>query len=231
MNPENTIAVIGDLHGCINTLEKIYKKLSDHKEVSDIYCVGDLIDRGKYSKEVVEFCIQNSIKPVMGNHEDMLLKAMAKSDKLLSFLYKDSEHYYYNGGRETQYSYIQSRLFSNFKKFAEELKKTGHYDFIKELPLKYTFKKVIISHAGITDGGDDVSIIWNRDTPLKMDELQIFGHTPLQEVEYFKNYYANIDTGCVYKNKLTAVIVDTGTGVIEEIIQEKYDPDDIESIE
>lgn len=228
MSKENIIAVIGDVHGCMNTLEKLYKRLSGNSEISDFYSVGDLIDRGKYSKEVVEFCINNTIKPVMGNHEDMLLKAITKSEKLLSFLYKDSEHYYYNGGRETQYSYIHSRLFSNFKKFSEELKKTGHYEFIKNLPLKYEFKKLIISHAGITDGGDDVSIIWNRDTPLKMDELQIFGHTPLKEIDYIKNYYANIDTGCVYKRKLTAVIVDTDKGSIEEILQENYDPDDVD---
>jgi serine/threonine protein phosphatase 1 len=228
MSKGNIIAVIGDVHGCINTLEKIFNKLSRHSEISEYYCVGDMIDRGKYSKEVVEFCIRNSVRPVMGNHEDMLLKAISKSDKLLGFLYKDSEHYYYNGGRETQYSYIHSRLFSNFKKFSEEIKNTGHYDFIKNLPLKYEFKKVIISHAGIIDGGDDVSIIWNRDIPLKLNELQIFGHTPLNEIAYIKNYYANIDTGCVYKRKLTAVIVDTDEGNIDEIIQENYDPDDVE---
>lgn len=228
MIKQNSIAVIGDIHGCVNTLEKLFRKLSDFKEISEFYCVGDLIDRGKFSKEVVNFCIRNSIKPVLGNHEDMLLKAINKSEKLLGFLYKDSEHYYYNGGRETQYSYIHSRLFSNFKKFSEELKNTGHYDYLKSLPLKYEFKKLIISHAGITDGGDDVSIIWNRDIPMKLDRLQIFGHTPIKEIDYVKNYYANIDTGCVYKGKLTAVIVDTEKGSIDEIIQENYDPNDVE---
>ena len=163
----------------------------------------------------------------MGNHEDMLLKAIDNSDKFLGFIFKDAEHYYYNGGRETQFSYIGSRLFSNFKKFKTELRSSGHYSFLKNLPLKYEFPKVIISHAGIIEGGDDVSIIWNRDTPAHLDQLQIFGHTPVEEMKYIKNYYANIDTGCVYKNKLTAVIVDTIKGKIDEIIQEEYDPRDV----
>lgn len=221
----NTIAVIGDVHGCYHSLKKIFEKLSG---IEDIYSVGDLVDRGKYSKEAVDFCIKNSIKPVKGNHEDMLIRAVDNSEKFFGFMFRDAEHYYYNGGRETQYSYIQSRLFSNFKNFKNELKSTGHYDYLKNLPLRYDFHKVIISHAGITEGGDEMSILWNRESPKHLDELQIFGHTPLEEIKYVKKYYANIDTGCVYKNKLTAVIVDTFEGKIDEVIQVDYDPRDID---
>ncbi len=225
MNNSKNIAIIGDIHGCINTLEKIFFKI---KDVRNIYSVGDLIDRGKYSKEVVEFCMQNSINPVKGNHEDMLIKAIDNSDKFFGFLFRDAELYYYNGGKETQFSYVGSKVFSDFKKFRKELRDIGHYDYIKNLPLKYDIQKVMISHAGIIEGGNDISILWNRDTPAYIHQLQIFGHTPLKEMVYKKNYYANIDTGCVYKNKLTAVIIDTLCGKIEETIQIDYDPSDVD---
>jgi hypothetical protein len=45
-----------------------------------IYTVGDLIDRGLDSKSVIQFCIDNNIKPVMGNREDMLIRAIRKSN-------------------------------------------------------------------------------------------------------------------------------------------------------
>ena len=225
MISNNTIAVIGDIHGCFNTLKKIYSQI---KGVKSIYSVGDLIDRGKYSKEVVRFCIENSIKPVKGNHEDMLIRAVDSSDRFFGFLFKDAERYYNNGGRETQFSYIDSRLFSNFNKFKQEIKSIGHYDYLKKLPLKYDIQKVMISHAGIIEGGDDVSILWNRESPAFIHQLQIFGHTPIEELIYKKNYFANIDTGCVYKNKLTVVIVDTSKGKIEETIQVDFDPLDID---
>lgn len=224
MVSHNTIAVIGDIHGCYNTLVSLFEQL---RHINGIYSVGDLVDRGKYSKEVVQFCIDNNIKPVRGNHEDMMLKAIDRSEKFFGFMSEDSQLYYYNGGRETQFSYINSRLFSNFKIFKENIKTLGHYDFIKNLPLKYEFTKVVISHAGIIDGGDDFSILWNRRTPAFIDKLQIFGHTPLHESVYINNYYTNIDTGCVYENKLTAVIVDTKTGRIEETIQENSNSRDI----
>ncbi len=39
----------------------------------------------------------------------MLMKAIDNSDKFFGFMFKDAELYYYNGGRETQYSYIRSQ--------------------------------------------------------------------------------------------------------------------------
>ncbi len=225
MTPTDSIGIIGDIHGCYNTLINLYKKI-DH--LDEIYSVGDLIDRGKYSKEVVQFCCDHSIRPVKGNHEDMLITAFDKSDKFLGFMFKDAEIYYYNGMGETQYSYINSNSFSDFKAFKKEVKTLGHYDYLKNLPLKYEFKKVVISHAGITEGGDDKSILWNRDPPAFLDRLQIFGHTPVKEFIYRKNYYSNIDTGCVFKNKLTAIIVDTNAGKIDEIIQEDCHPLDVD---
>lgn len=225
MSSDNSIAIIGDIHGCYNTLINLFKKIEG---INEIYAVGDLIDRGKYSRDVVQFCMDKKIKSVMGNHEDMMLKAVDSSDKFLSFMFKDAELYYYNGGRETQYSYINSRLFSNFKIFKQELKSLGHYEFINSFPLKYEFPKVVISHAGIIEGGDDVSILWNRKPPALLEKLQVFGHTHVQEAVHMNNYYSNIDTGCVFENKLTAIIVDKMTGKIEETIQENFNPLDIE---
>ncbi|MBS1517427.1 MAG: metallophosphoesterase [Bacteroidetes bacterium] len=222
---DSAIAVIGDIHGCYYTLKKIHSRL---KNVGEIYSVGDLIDRGKYSKAVVEFCMTNSIKSVRGNHEDMMIKAIEKSDKFLGFMFKEAEHYYYNGGKETQNSYINSRSFSDFKKFKQNIKDLGHFDFINSFPLKYEFPKVVISHAGIINGGDDVSILWNRRTPAMLDKLQIFGHTPIREIVYKENYYSNIDTGCVFNNKLTAVIVDVNKGVITDVLEENCDENDVD---
>lgn len=216
MSSGNTIAVIGDIHGCYNTLTEIYDHIKDIKE---IYSVGDLIDRGKYSREVVEFCREKMIKPVKGNHEDMMIRAVDKSDKLLGFMSKEARHYFSNGGKVTQCSYIDSSAFSDFKKFKHQLKSLGHFEYLKNLPLKYEINKVVISHAGIIDGGNDISILWNRQQPAFLDQLQIFGHTPLKEMFYVKNYYSNIDTGCVYKNKLTSVIVDSIAGKIIDKIQ------------
>jgi len=71
------IGIIGDIHGSCREFSDLYGKLTAHTD--EIYTVGDLIDRGPDSKGVIQFCIDNNIQPVMGNHEDMLIRAIRRS--------------------------------------------------------------------------------------------------------------------------------------------------------
>ncbi len=49
------IAVIGDVHGCYYTLKQLVDKIRKKYPAISIYCVGDLVDRGNYSFEVIDF--------------------------------------------------------------------------------------------------------------------------------------------------------------------------------
>jgi hypothetical protein len=70
------LAFIGDIHGCLNTLEQLYNELLHHVFPDSIYSVGDIVDRGKDSACVIQFCIDKKITVVRGNHEQMLLDAL-----------------------------------------------------------------------------------------------------------------------------------------------------------
>lgn len=212
------IAVIGDIHGCIYTLKELYPKLKQN--TTEIYSVGDLVDRGANSKEVIQFCIDEGIKCVLGNHEDIILRVHGVvSDAPHITPEKRLENHIVNGGDATIKSYTGSRKI-DVKKYREELEETGHMEFIKNLPEKIELDGVIITHAGITDETDDV--IWHRKIPSKQEKFQVFGHTPLKDVDYNEGWYANIDTGCFYKNygygHLTGVILDKKTGNVSEFI-------------
>jgi serine/threonine protein phosphatase 1 len=65
---EKNVWVIGDVHGEYDTLSKLLKKIPTG---SEIVFVGDLIDRGKHSSDVVELVRKNNYKVVLGNHELM----------------------------------------------------------------------------------------------------------------------------------------------------------------
>jgi len=219
MEQEKTIAIIGDVHGCLYTLKSLFENIKDR--CTKIFSVGDLIDRGPYSKEVVQFCIDNNIMPVRGNHEDMLLKAIENTSGNFWNRSKDIDLYFYNGGDKAQKSYINSRSQNDFDIFKKELESNGHLEWIKSFPLRYESKVLVISHAGIIDGGDDYSIFWNRDVPAKLDKIQIFGHTSIEDIDYFEDHYVNIDTSCVYGNKLSALLIDKSTSKIVDIVQEE----------
>ena len=61
--------IIGDVHGCYDTLVALLDKLPD----DDVCFVGDLIDRGPKSKDVVELVKNGDYFCVLGNHEDMAI--------------------------------------------------------------------------------------------------------------------------------------------------------------
>ena len=209
----NYIGIIGDIHGCYKTFRAVHKRLSE--KTKEIYTVGDLVDRGPHSNEVVQFCIDNGIKSTRGNHEDMLLNAMEHPSEYNFFMHIQ------NGGKKTEMSYIEKSSLDYAEEYFGKLKSLGHYDFLKHLPLTYEFPRVVISHAGIIEGGDRETILWNKSIlPQKLDKLQVIGHTPFRSYIYYEDYYINIDTGCVYDNKLTGRIVDIHSGKLIDVAEE-----------
>jgi bis(5'-nucleosyl)-tetraphosphatase (symmetrical) len=71
--------VIGDVHGCFLSLQKLLTKLS-FSEDDTLYFVGDLINRGKASLETLNFIYEcKQAKIVLGNHDIALLATASKS--------------------------------------------------------------------------------------------------------------------------------------------------------
>jgi len=65
--------IIGDVHGCLETLKALVAKLPVGAE---IVFVGDLIDRGPDSRGVINFVRDNGYDCVQGNHEVMMIDAI-----------------------------------------------------------------------------------------------------------------------------------------------------------
>lgn len=227
MSSENLIAIIGDIHGCLFTLKAMYGSIS--AVTPDVYSVGDIIDRGRHISDTVRFCIENNIKPVRGNHEDMLIKAVEDEKSIFGKKHFNQSlaNYFRNGGAFTMQSYIYTDEPSKFHELAEAISYCGHLEFINSFPVKYEFDKVVITHAGITEDATEHSMIWNRGLPADIGRLQVHGHTPVSDAVLSANNSINIDTGCIYGRYLTSVIINSKTGEIIEIFREKLKDEDI----
>ena len=212
------IAVIGDVHGCLYTLQELVKKIKSLYSSVPLYCVGDLIDRGNFSFEVLEYVNQEEIKFTPGNHDYMFYYFIKKPATNMG------ASWIYNGFEKTISSYD-----NRFDKISE------HLDLILQAPLFYNLPECFICHAGISErfksslGKEPLKnieklnaemqksitsehgILWTRDELLNLGKLQIVGHTRKQDVTYQKwNNVAYIDTSAYTCNKLSAVIVDGG---------------------
>lgn len=74
------IAIIGDIHGCVDELIALHEKLRA-ENITEIYHLGDLVDRGPDSVGVVRYCRENGFRGVMGNHESSLLNVIDRMAK------------------------------------------------------------------------------------------------------------------------------------------------------
>lgn len=65
--------IVGDIHGMYNALMKLLESVNFDKNIDRLFSVGDLIDRGPKSLEVLYLNNQSWFFAVLGNHETMLL--------------------------------------------------------------------------------------------------------------------------------------------------------------
>lgn len=235
MNDTNTY-IIGDVHGHYDTLMILIDRLP--KDAKLIF-VGDLIDRGPKSAEVVQFVREGGHGCVMGNHEEMMVqygmsfsKAYPKSTNP-NFLH----NWYTNGGDATLFSYGLIRY--DIKEGMECVENaTGMARFLddlawmKTLPLHIKLphtiqdKPVVITHASCaevwhhhdnSDGQETFRdyALWHRNPPKEDTPIfNIYGHTPVEFGVEIQPHYVNVDTGC-YLNRygyseLSAYCVETG---------------------
>jgi bis(5'-nucleosyl)-tetraphosphatase (symmetrical) len=62
---------IGDIQGCYHAFQALLKRIKFDAKVDQLWLVGDLINRGSGSLEVLRWCYanKNSITVVLGNHD------------------------------------------------------------------------------------------------------------------------------------------------------------------
>jgi serine/threonine protein phosphatase 1 len=205
--------VIGDIHGCFDELVKLveFLKIDQGLSAEDmVVFLGDYIDRGMQSHEVVEYLLmlQKEFPQVFflkGNHEDMFLNFLGFEGHL-------GEGFLQNGGINTLISYSLSALDQPDEIF-EQLP-DDHIDFLQNLDRYIIVGDYVIAHAGLNPLRDltnqvDEDLFWIRDEFISnihyFDKTVIFGHTPHQDVVFHLPYKIGIDTGLVYGHKLTCL--------------------------
>ena len=218
MQNERTV-VITDLHGCYDECQRLLDKLSFDKTTDRLINLGDTIDRGPKIYEVFTFL--RALKEEMGdrcvllrgNHEQMMLDSLdgSRANKQL---------WYYNSGEKTKFAFISNK--HQIKEFRE---------WYEAMPYYYTDPegRFIGVHACLTDEDPEnntiETMIWGRETNYT-GKLILTGHTPDRIPLYFygnepvgvikegqwgklpKEGMIGLDTGCVYGNRLTGMVIE-----------------------
>jgi hypothetical protein len=89
-NKESKTIIVGDIHGCLNEFQQLLKECNYIQGYDDVVLVGDLVNKGPQSAEVVKFARSISALCVRGNHDEHLLTNVKKrSEGLPSPAYYD----------------------------------------------------------------------------------------------------------------------------------------------
>ncbi|EGU80496.1 hypothetical protein FOXB_08956 [Fusarium oxysporum f. sp. conglutinans Fo5176] len=69
------LVVVGDIHGMLDPFEKLLKKIEFNLKTDHVIAVGDMINKGPKSSEVVARLMELKASAVRGNHEDRVILA------------------------------------------------------------------------------------------------------------------------------------------------------------
>ncbi len=217
--PDEPFAVIGDVHGRADLLEKLLKELGDSIKILGI---GDYIDRGEDSVQAL--LMMNSRKDIIclkGNHEKMML----------DFLRNPLE----KGPRWLKYGGLQTLAAFDVEGVTETtapdllIKARDHMmesmgeeilDWFATLPTSWQSGNVAVVHAGADpalpiDEQSERTLVWGHpefgETPREDGVWVVHGHTIVDQ-PVAKDGIISIDTGAYVTGRLTAAIV-TSDGV------------------
>ncbi len=198
------VFAVGDIHGCLDKLVLLMGKIDIDFKKDTLVFIGDYIDRGPESKEVVDYLMdlargKDSVIFLKGNHEYMLQGYLDGTDTMFFLA---------NGGEATIRSYLQSGMRDEVEPIPPD-----HLGFFDSLRLYYETADYIFVHAGLKaqvplEKQNEWDMLWIREEFIYSDfdfgRQVVFGHTAFQKPLVLANKIG-IDTGAVYGNKLTCV--------------------------
>ncbi|MDQ1231747.1 serine/threonine protein phosphatase 1 [Sphingomonas sp. SORGH_AS 879] len=231
MDPGVRVYAVGDIHGRLDLLDRILERIdSDHATRAPaqrhIIFLGDLIDRGPDSAGVVErisrlAAADRHVHCLMGNHEEILLRAIDGDDKALRLFCRI-------GGRETMMSYgvtAQDYERLDYAEVHERLNAivpAAHQHFLSNLKEMMIMGDYAFVHAGVRPGipiaeQKLAETRWIRDPFLDhrapMEKMVVHGHTVAEEAEILP-HRIGIDTGAYQSDRLTALMLEGSEQVI-----------------
>jgi len=191
---------IGDIHGCYLTFKKLLFEVLAVSTEDTIYLLGDFIDRGPHTKKVLKLLLKMksmgfNVKPIMGNHEIMLLGSIFSPLKFQGWMR--------SGGQATLNSFEVEHP-ANIK--------DKYIDFITNLPFLYETDEFILVHGGLNFDAENPleefeSMPWIRNATFDKSKIGnrriLVGHTPSTLERIYNSLNEDrilLDGGCVFIN-------------------------------
>jgi len=217
--------VVGDIHGRLDLLDQLLDRIEgelDERASAKtlLVFVGDLIDRGPASAQVIERLRtyrHPGVRPIflLGNHEEVLLRILGGETELIA-------KWRWFGGSQCLASYgvdpetLSGQTEDEALATIRRAIPAEHVEFIRGFADTCRFGDYLFVHAGIRPGialdeQRQADLRWIRE-PFLLDEsdhgfVVVHGHTISRQVDEHPNRIG-IDTGAFKTGVLTALAIE-----------------------
>lgn len=207
--------ITGDIHGEFDRVRALLDRVGFDGSKDRLFTVGDMVDRGPQSVDVVEWLDQPWFFSTRGNHEQMAINFAAGHNHAF--------HYEMNGGRwfidlQTRQQQLFSNLF-NALPIAIEIEGEPRFGIVHaevERGDWSVFEGFESLPSGLRKKVAETAL-WarwkvdaNDTTPVSGVDMVFVGHTPVDEIPTRLGNVAYIDSGAVFGGPMFLQCLSTG---------------------
>jgi serine/threonine protein phosphatase 1 len=232
---DRRIYAVGDIHGRVDLMRALHSRIAaDAARINDaranvVIYVGDYIDRGDHSRQVVETLIGHALAGfeqvcLSGNHERLLLQFLADPDSGPTWLFNGGDATLRSYGVDIEdpafglegWSWVRQRLLDGLP--------GRHLAFFRELPLSHEEGDYFFVHAGVRPGvaldrQNETDLLWIREefyhSRADFGKVIVHGHSISETVDVQPNRIG-IDTGAYGSGVLSCLVLeDAGRRILQ----------------
>ena len=200
------LLIVGDVHGCFDELKELVE--SNHITPKDtcVVFVGDLVNKGPKSIEVIQYVMENGWYSIRGNHDEVCLRELkllkerdpAPEYQWVTKLAKKEQQWlselpYVIHIPSRQIIVVHAGLVPDKPLEEQEVDAFLHMRCIKQVGSKWDWAKKFL---------DEEYQLWGK--VWSGPEHVYFGHDARRLFQECK-FATGLDTGCVYGHELTAI--------------------------
>ena len=214
---------VGDIHGCLDELKDLLAKCRYDAANTRVVLVGDLVNKGPASAEVVRFVRTAGFACVRGNHDDSALVAWERREAERrdgGSAALEDKYAYTDAFRADDIGFLRALPHTILLPAEEAI--VVHAGLVPGRPLIEQAPAAMITMRDLSDDRSDGVLTWHSKAgsgsawadAWRPDSLPgtpaarhvIFGHDAkrgLQQAEHA----TGLDTGCCYGGRLTALLL------------------------
>lgn len=199
----NGAFIVGDPHGCLGSLIELLRVANVNVDRDRVHSVGDNIDKGPESRELLEFMRRYGITSNQGNHEEKFHRLARGNRVQVNSELADTQRQLGDEWREWGLEFGNWPLYVPF----EDDQGTGYvvhggvgmdFDTIERQPKNYLIRMRTYPFTMYVRGEPLAAPMWQESYDGRFGTI-IHGHIPLPSVHAHGNPQVySLDGGCVY---------------------------------